>query len=152
VQLATLSDPQEALDLLGKQAVFEELASDVTGKAEWSFARWEPPEDRLFEPCPKNHNGEGRPIWRRATFTASPDGEPLAFDPKGLTKGQLFLNGRNLGRYFEAGPDGKAISGQRGIYLPSAWLEAGENTLTLFDEHGASAEKCRITELRKLRG
>ncbi len=152
VQLATLSDPQAALDLLGKQAVFEELASDVTEKAEWSFARWEPPADRLFEPCPKNHNGEGRPIWRRATFRASPDGEPLALDPRGLTKGQAFLNGRNLGRYFEAGPDGEAIPGQRGIYLPAAWLLEGENTLTLFDEHGASAERCRVTELRKLRG
>lgn len=152
VQIATLGDPEEALATIGKNANFHEGDASLSEKAEWSFARWERPEDRLFEPCAKTHDGEDLPVWRRATFSASPDGEPIAFDPRGLTKGQVFVNGRNLGRYFERDGSGKAVGGQRGMYLPGAWLNEGENTLAIFDEHGAPADKCRLGAFRKIRG
>ena len=33
----------------------------------------------------------------------------------GMSKGQLYLNGHNIGRYFSATHDGKAVAGQRGL-------------------------------------
>lgn len=152
VQLAVLGDPEEALAALAKSASFHEGVASLSEKAEWSFARWERPDDRLFEPCANSHDGDGAPIWRRATFSASPGGEPLGVDLRGLTKGQAFLNGRHLGRYFERTAGGASVGGQRGMWLPASWLVEGENTLTIFDEHGAPADKCRIAPLTKIRG
>ena len=152
VQLATLGDPDDALKAASK-TVFFECVADLAAKAAWSFARWEVPADRLFEPANKAENpAAGLPTWWRATFKA-PDraGEPLAFDPKGLSKGHLFLNGHDLGRYWNADASGATVGGQRGHYLPEPWLE-DVNELTVFDEHGATPHQCRVAELRKLRG
>ena len=39
---------------------------------------------------------------------------------KGWTKGVVFINGHNLGRYWNLGP-------QETLYLPAPWLREGEN-------------------------
>jgi len=151
VQLATLGDPETALKAATK-AVFFECVADLAVKADWAFARWEVPGDRLFEPADKNDDASaGLPTWWRATFKADPAGEPLALDTKGLTKGHLFLNGHDLGRYWNADAGGKAVGGQKGHYLPPPWLE-DSNELTIFDEHGATPHQVRVAEFRKLRG
>jgi len=70
---------------------------------------------------------------------------PLFFEPRGLSKGQLFLNGHNLGRYFQATRDGEAVGPQTQLYLPEPWLHTAQpNTLTLFDEHGHSPTQTRL--------
>jgi hypothetical protein len=46
-----------------------------------------------------------------------------------MRKGQIWLNGRNLGRYWHVGP-------QECYKLPAAWLRA-DNDLAIFDEEGA---------------
>ena len=45
----------------------------------------------------------------------------------GFTKGVIFVNGRNLGRYWSLGP-------QETLYLPGPWLEIGINEIIVFDE------------------
>ena len=63
-----------------------------------------------------------------------------------MTKGQIYLNGKHVCRYFVATPDGKAIPPQQRYLLPDAWLHHGrENDLVLFDEHGAGPAKVRLT-------
>jgi beta-galactosidase len=52
------------------------------------------------------------------------------FDTRGLGKGVLFLNGRNLGRYWSAGP-------QASLYVPGAWLRRGRNEAVVFETEGA---------------
>ena len=152
VQLAVVSDPGAALRALAPGTRLEECVADLTADAEWAFARWEQPEDRLFTEVEKSHTANGQPVWRRASFKTGVITEPLALDCKGLTKGQLYLNGRNLGRYFHADSTGKPVTGQRGVYLPESWLnENGANELVVFDEHGASAERCRIVDLASMR-
>lgn len=47
----------------------------------------------------------------------------------GWTKGQAFINGFNLGRYWEKGPT-------KTMYLPAPLLRQGENELILFELHG----------------
>lgn len=152
VQFAPLSDPAEALAVLKSGALFFECVDNLAAGAEWAFARWEMPRDRMFTEI---HNDEARddPAWWRATFPAQRGAEPLVFDPKGLTKGQVFLNGHNVGRYFAATRDGKKLAGQRGVYLPEPWVHHDRpNVLTIFDEHGAAPSGCRVSEFRKLRG
>ena len=64
----------------------------------------------------------------------------------GIDEGQLYLNGRNLCRYFVSTPTGKKVPPQQLYYLPEPWLKTdGENELLIFDEHGASPAKTKLT-------
>ncbi len=84
----------------------------------------------------------GVPSFFRATFTVTPPGPAgphpiLRASPLGLSRGSLWLNGHNLGRYPEKSP-------VDGLYLPEAWLLPGRNTLTVFDEDGNSPAQVKI--------
>jgi beta-galactosidase len=48
---------------------------------------------------------------------------------QGLTRGSVWLNDHNLGRY----PEGLKVDG---LYLPECWLKDGANSLVIFDEEG----------------
>jgi hypothetical protein len=71
--------------------------------------------------------------WHRATFTLGEPldtATPLLVRLDGMGKGVLWLNGRNLGRYWQtAGP-------QRDYYAPEPWLTVGENVLVLAETEG----------------
>jgi beta-galactosidase len=57
--------------------------------------------------------------WPLDTFLALP----------GWTKGAAWVNGFNLGRYWEKGP-------QKTLYVPAPVLRQGENELVIFELHG----------------
>ncbi|XP_030742868.1 beta-galactosidase-1-like protein 2 [Echinops telfairi] len=46
---------------------------------------------------------------------------------EGWEKGVVFINGQNLGRYWNIGP-------QETLYLPGAWLDPGNNQVIVFEE------------------
>uniref|UniRef100_A0A8C5W3S0 Beta-galactosidase n=1 Tax=Microcebus murinus TaxID=30608 RepID=A0A8C5W3S0_MICMU len=46
---------------------------------------------------------------------------------EGWTKGVIFINGQNLGRYWSLGP-------QETLYLPGPWLHSGQNEIIVFEE------------------
>ncbi|XP_014649164.1 PREDICTED: beta-galactosidase-1-like protein 2 [Ceratotherium simum simum] len=46
---------------------------------------------------------------------------------EGWTKGVIFINGQNLGRYWNIGP-------QETLYLPGPWLRPGSNEIIVFEE------------------
>jgi beta-galactosidase len=76
----------------------------------------------------------GAPTFFRTTFEAKPPGTsgpcPIyRVSTKGLTRGSVWLNGHNLGRY----PLKLNIDG---LYLPECWLKEGTNSLVIFDEEG----------------
>uniref|UniRef100_A0A8C2ZIW8 Beta-galactosidase n=1 Tax=Cyclopterus lumpus TaxID=8103 RepID=A0A8C2ZIW8_CYCLU len=45
----------------------------------------------------------------------------------GWSKGVVFINGKNLGRYWSIGP-------QQTLYVPGPWLHRGDNQLVVFEE------------------
>jgi beta-galactosidase GanA len=47
-------------------------------------------------------------------------------DVSNYTKGILWVNGHNLGRYWNIGP-------QKRLYCPSSWLREGMNEIMIFD-------------------
>ena len=80
----------------------------------------------------------GMPTFYRASFTTkSVPGRILRATSQGLTRGTMWLNGHNLGRYPEK------ITAP-GLYLPECWLSDGENTLLVFDEEGASIAPVKL--------
>lgn len=141
---------ENALEEISKGLTLYEVAETITEGVYWAFAKWEPPQDETFQQVSKTGAKALRraPCWWRCTF-ATPGGAqpslPLWFDTQGLSKGQLFLNGHNVGRYFTATGTGKAVGPQTRLYLPDQWLsEDGPNELLLFDEHGFDPYKTRL--------
>ena len=119
-----------------------QCTANLTRKADWAFAPWVIPGDDAFSNAkPK----EGQPTWYRTTFNGRDGRCPLFLHPKGLSKGQIYLNGHNVGRYFMQTPDKKPVPPQSLYYLPEPWLHANKpNTLTLFDEHGFSPSSVEL--------
>ena len=58
-------------------------------------------------------------------------------DTDGFGKGCAFINGFNLGRFWEIGP-------QKRLYIPAPLLKKGKNTLILFETEGKAAEKINL--------
>ncbi|WP_337103033.1 beta-galactosidase [Paenibacillus sp. YIM B09110] len=81
------------------------------------------------------------PSWYSSNFDlpAIPEGvnPKLKLRLTGLSKGYLQLNGRNLGRYWQIGP-------QEDYKIPMAWLKEKDNELILFDEEGRTPVAVRL--------
>jgi beta-galactosidase len=65
------------------------------------------------------------PAFYRGTFVLDRTGDTF-FDTSALGKGVLWLNGHNLGRYWDIGP-------QASLYVPAPWLRRGTNEAIVFD-------------------
>jgi hypothetical protein len=152
VQLALMPDSVPAEAAEDPEAILEaaptlrayEVEQALSAKADWAFARWDIPSVGQFAPS-KAAKGLGVPAWYRTTFEAPKTAHPATLDLDGLTKGQVYLNGKHLGRYLVGMPGGKLAGYSRKFDLPRAFLKADEeNELVVFDEHGAVPGKCRI--------
>lgn len=64
-------------------------------------------------------------IFYRGTFTVE-DTADTFIDMTNFIKGFVWVNGNNLGRYWEIGP-------QQRLYCPASWLRKGENEVIVFD-------------------
>jgi beta-galactosidase len=72
------------------------------------------------------------PAFLRTTFQVDTPADTFLALP-GWTKGVVWLNGFNLGRYWQRGP-------QKTLYVPAPLLRHGENELVIFELHGAQNE------------
>jgi len=65
------------------------------------------------------------PAFWRGQFELSSLGDTF-LDMRGWGKGYVWLNGRNLGRYWKIGP-------QQSLFVPSLWLRKGTNQVIVLD-------------------
>lgn len=65
--------------------------------------------------------------------------EDTFVDFAGFGKGCVFVNGFNLGRYWEIGP-------QKRLYLPAPLLHEGENMILLFETEGKYADEITLMD------
>lgn len=146
VQIALLADEAAQVDLAdaNDSVRFSEATDQFPTKSEFAFAKWEPPISTAFAPPQRGTKIHG-PVWWKCNFKAGGGHSPLYLEPSGMTKGQVYLNGRHLCRYFVATANGKQVQGQSRYLLPDSWLHHGrDNEIILFDEHGGQPSKCRI--------
>ena len=66
----------------------------------------------------------------RATFNVDEPADTF-LDTRSLGKGEIWLNGRPLGRFWNVGP-------QATLYVPAPWLRKGTNEIVVFDLYGES--------------
>lgn len=69
---------------------------------------------------------KNQPVVYTGEFTLSKTGDTF-LDMEKFSKGIVFVNGHNLGRFWNAGP-------QQTLYLPGCWLQEGKNTIVVFDQ------------------
>ncbi len=71
------------------------------------------------------------PAFYRANFELQSTGDTF-FDMRGWGKGNIWVNGHNLGRHWRIGP-------QRSAFCPGVWLNQGRNEIVVLDlESGSS--------------
>ena len=106
-----------------------ESAGDTTEITGWSMYRLPfGSVPRLTTMRGKTSASAGIPTLYRGTFTATRTGDTF-LDMREWNKGIIFVNGINLGRYWNVGP-------QQTFYLPGAWLHKGRNSIVVFELNG----------------
>jgi beta-galactosidase len=87
------------------------------------------PMDDLFVSGLKESAGDRTKsgIFFKGTFKLDQTADTF-IDMTSFVKGFVWVNGRNLGRYWEIGP-------QTRLYCPASWLKKGENEIIVFDLH-----------------
>lgn len=153
IEIATLcTDEQfdEMWPLLQKRVSLFESIKNVTHKATWSLGSWTQPREASYEPLKKSamtstasKTYRGTPAWFRTSFDA-PDRRRVMLHTTGMSKGHIFVNNHDLGRYFNGTPDGKPLPSQHPLWIPSSWLKEAKNQLVLFDEHGFPPSKVKL--------
>ena len=87
--------------------------------------------------------GERYPKYLKGTFQANACFDTFV-DLEGFTKGNVYINGFNLGRYWQAmGP-------QQRLYVPGPLLHEGENELVVLELEGNKSNKVTLTNEPKL--
>lgn len=66
------------------------------------------------------------PSIYRGEFSLDEVGDTF-IDMQTWGKGVVFINGKNLGRYWQVGP-------QQTLYIPGVWLKKGKNEIIIFDQ------------------
>lgn len=105
--------------------------------------------------------------WHKASFDAPEGDEPLALDMGSMGKGEVWINGQSIGRYWLATARGNCTgcnyaeqfrsnrcqSGcgqptQKWYHVPRSWLRPTHNLLVLFEEVGG--DPSRISLVKRL--
>ena len=87
------------------------------------------PMDEKFiamkKPVPVQGNAEKPCTFFEGSFELAETGDTY-FDLSNYFKGMVYINGHNLGRYWNIGP-------QQRLYCPASWLKKGKNEILVFD-------------------
>ncbi|VFR03618.1 unnamed protein product [Cuscuta campestris] len=109
--------------------------------------------------------------WFQAYFDAPGGSEPLAFDMRGMGKGQVWVNGESIGRFWSLHvKGGKCVHGcsyngtfnvpkcqqgcgnklnQRWYHVPRSWLKPTQNLLVIFQEVGGKGDMSKISLVKR---
>ncbi|KAF4364158.1 hypothetical protein G4B88_029135 [Cannabis sativa] len=103
--------------------------------------------------------------WHKAYFDAPGGNEPLGLDMQSMGKGQVWINGQSIGRYWMAyAKDGCSSCNYAGTYrsskcltdcggptqrwyhVPRSWLKPRGNLMVVFEELGGDASKISLVK------
>jgi beta-galactosidase len=92
------------------------------------------PMDRKFvNDLKSSQNGLKKPgIFFKGIFSLGQTGDTY-IDLSNYNKGIVWVNGHNLGRFWDIGP-------QKRLYCPASWLKIGLNEILIFDLHMTEAK------------
>ncbi|MBR5262964.1 MAG: beta-galactosidase, partial [Clostridia bacterium] len=90
------------------------------------------PMDNLGKLCFSADAPEEKSVFYKGTFTVD-EAKDTFLSTDNFTKGFVVINGFNIGRYWEIGP-------QKTLYIPASLLNEGENEIVVFESDGIKGE------------
>ena len=79
------------------------------------------------------------PTFYRAVLSINEEPADTFLNLEGWTKGVVYINGFNLGRYWNKGP-------QQTMYIPAPLLRQGDNEIIVFELHGSDRLELRFQD------
>ncbi|XP_042025331.1 beta-galactosidase 16-like [Salvia splendens] len=80
-----------------------------------------------------------RPLkWYKSKFDAPKGNDPVALNLGSMGKGQVWINGESIGRYWISFLNPQGSPSQRWYHIPRAFLKARYNLLVMFEEEGGN--------------
>ncbi|KAL5673210.1 hypothetical protein ACJX0J_017516, partial [Zea mays] len=75
-------------------------------------------------------------IWYKTTFDAPWGNDPVTLNLTSMGKGEVWINGQSIGRYWVSFKTPSGQSSQSMYHIPRYFLKTGENLLVLMEETG----------------
>jgi beta-galactosidase len=117
--------------IVDRKGILETVALAGTQLANWQIFSL-PMSGAYLSGLKPLHGSTSRPgVFFTATANLSKVADTY-LDLSGWTKGVVWVNGNNLGRYWAIGP-------QYRLYCPASWLRPGHNQIMIFDLHQTTA-------------
>ncbi|MCX6553247.1 MAG: beta-galactosidase, partial [Acidobacteria bacterium] len=149
IDLPQTDDPVPVLDILvegmghinfGQEMIDRKGITDRVTLAGMTLMNWNayllPLSDAWVTALPAGPIDASRPgVFFKGTFTIGAPADTF-IDMTGYRKGVVWVNGHNLGRYWDIGPQSR-------LYCPAPWLKAGVNEVIVFDLHKTDASPLR---------
>jgi hypothetical protein len=113
-----------AQQLIDRKGITERVSLNGMTLMNWQV--YPLPMGLSFVQSLQKSSSEERPgVFFKGTFSLEKTADTY-FDLSQYTKGVIWINGHNLGRYWNAGP-------QHSLYCPASWLKQGKNEVIIFD-------------------
>ena len=148
IELPATANPMPVLDILvegmghinfAQEMIDRKGITDRVTLSGMTLMNWEvfllPLEDRWVASLPGGAIDPRPGTFFRGTFRLDAPADTF-LDLTGYRKGVVWVNGHNLGRYWDIGP-------QTRLFCPAPWLKAGENEVIVFDLHEKEAKPVR---------
>ena len=104
----------------------------LDGKIHFNWDVYPLPMDNLDKVVYGNDEPKEASCFYRGSFTVDKCADTFLYLDN-FTKGFVTINGFNIGRYWEIGP-------QRSLYVPASLLKEGENEIVVFESDGKKGE------------
>nr|XP_017217998.1 PREDICTED: beta-galactosidase 13-like [Daucus carota subsp. sativus] len=94
--------------------------------------------------------GLGTPAtWYKAYFDAPPGDDPLAITMDSMQKGQMWINGKSIGRYWASFITPLGKPSQSEYHIPRAFLKPTKNLVVVFEEAGGIPHNITILTVNR---
>ncbi|XP_057517906.1 beta-galactosidase 13-like [Amaranthus tricolor] len=98
----------------------------------------------------KPAQGVGEPLtWYKAFFDEPEGDEPLAIRMENMTKGMIWINGNNIGRYWSSNLAENKKPTQSEYHFPRSLLKPKDNMVVIMDEAGGNIDTVQIETVNR---
>jgi beta-galactosidase len=115
-----------AADLIDRKGITDRVTLNGMTLMNWEVYSL-PMSNNYISQLKANSDTSKPGIFFKGSFNVTNMGDTY-LDVSAFKKGVVWVNGHNLGRYWEIGP-------QKRLYCPAPWLKKGENEVIVFDLH-----------------
>jgi beta-galactosidase len=121
-----------AQNLIDRKGITDRVTLNGMTLMNWQVYNLPMDKKFIYDLRSRGNNFKKPGIFFKGSFSLTNTGDTF-FDLSNYTKGVVWVNGHNLGRYWNIGP-------QTRLYCPASWMRTGMNEIIIFDMH-QTAEK-----------